>query len=135
MKKTAHIIAPVFALCLTGLAGLAGPAAAQDQDPQSGESMSEGFNLMEEGAKMLFREFMKEMDPALSEFEDLAKQMAPMLLELSEEMAEGLIALSQKIDDFSHYEAPEVLPNGDIIIRRKPQAPEYQEPPQDGIEL
>ena len=30
------------------------------------------------------------------------------------------------IDDPRHYEAPEVLPNGDIIIRRRADAPEFR---------
>ena len=30
------------------------------------------------------------------------------------------------IDDPRHYELPEMLPNGDIIIRRREDAPEYR---------
>jgi len=29
----------------------------------------------------------------------------------------------EEVEDWSQYEAPEVQPNGDIIIRRKPDAP------------
>jgi len=34
-----------------------------------------------------------------------------------------LIKLAEQIDDFDHYDEPEVLENGNIIIRRMPSAP------------
>jgi len=38
--------------------------------------------------------------------------------------------LADKMSDLNAYEAPEVLPNGDIIIRRKPEAePDPDAPP------
>ena len=51
-------------------------------------------------------------------FRDLMEQMRPALDELLEtlEVFEG-------IDDFKHYQRPEILPNGDIIIRRREDAP------------
>ena len=78
--------------------------------------MGEGLSLMEEGAKLLFRGLMTEMGPAMKDLQGLAKEMAPALAELKE-----------MIGDFSDYHAPEVLPNGDIIIRRK--TPLKVEPP------
>jgi len=36
----------------------------------------------------------------------------------------------QVIDDPRHYEMPEIMPNGDIIIRRRPDAPDLG-PPDD----
>jgi len=77
-----------------------------DDDPKG--EMDEGLNLMEEGAKLLFHGLMTEMRPALKDLKGLAEEMAPALAEL-----QGLIG------DFTNYHAPEVLPNGDIIIRRK----------------
>ncbi|HUF87489.1 MAG TPA: hypothetical protein VMM59_08910 [Thermohalobaculum sp.] len=38
---------------------------------------------------------------------------------------EGMFEMFQSIDSLEHYQTPEVLPNGDIIIRRKPDAPTY----------
>ncbi len=51
-------------------------------------------------------------------FRDLMEQMKPALDELLEtlEVLEG-------IDSIEHYERPEILPNGDIIIRRREDAP------------
>ena len=51
-------------------------------------------------------------------FRDLMEQMKPALDELLEtlEVLEG-------IDSIEHYQRPEILPNGDIIIRRRENAP------------
>jgi len=92
------------------------PALAQTGD--KGE-VGEGLNLMEEGAKLLFRGLMAEMEPAMKDLQGLADEMAPAFAELM-----GMIG------DFSKYHAPEVLPNGDIIIRRK--VPLKVEPQEDG---
>ncbi len=86
--------------------------------------MDEGLSLMEQGAKMLFRGLMTEMEPALKDLKGLAEEMGPGLAEL-----QGLIG------DFTNYHAPEVLPNGDIIIRRKTPL-EVEKPLEEGeIEL
>lgn len=106
---------------LTLAAGLAlSPAMAENHD--QGE-MGEGLNLMEEGAKILLRGLMTEMEPALKDLRDLAEEMAPAFAELQE-----------LLGDFSNYHMPEVLPNGDIIIRRK--IPLMIEPKEEGeVEL
>ena len=41
------------------------------QDAPAGE-IDEGFNLMEEGAKLLLRGLLEEMDPAIEELKGLA---------------------------------------------------------------
>ena len=92
------------------------PAVAQTDDAGK---MGEGLNLMEEGARLLFRGLMTEMEPALDDLQGLADEMAPAFAELM-----GMIG------DFTQYHAPEVLPNGDIIIRRK--VPLKVEPPEQG---
>lgn len=58
------------------------------------EDLNEGINLLDEGARLLLRGLMNEMSPALKELEHALR-------------------------DLSAYHPPEVLPNGDIIIRRK----------------
>lgn len=89
-------------LCLT-----LAPAWAQDSpEPEEGPS------LMERGAELFLRGLMDEMDPALREMEDALRGMEPELRQLIE-----------MIGDLRNYEAPEKLPNGDIIIRRKPVPP------------
>ncbi len=56
-------------------------------------------------------------------FRNLMEQMKPALDELLEtlEVLEG-------IDSIEHYQRPEILPNGDIIIRRREDAPPLPRP-------
>lgn len=96
------------------------PAAAQDGD--------DGFDLMEEGAKLLLRGLMQEIEPTIDELEDMAQQMGPQLQALMDEMGPAFAELMTKIDNIRNYDAPEILPNGDIIIRRRPDAPAFVEP-------
>lgn len=86
---------------------LAAPAGADE----AGEPILPGeeeLRALGEEAEAMLRRFAETLDP----------------------MAERLRAL---IDDLDAYEAPERLPNGDIIIRRKPEAAEPA--PEDGISL
>ncbi|MGB0902996.1 hypothetical protein [Halocynthiibacter sp.] len=97
---------------------VAAPAVqAQDASPTD-----EGFSLMEEGAKLLLRGLLEEMEPALEDLEGLALEMGPAMEELR-----GMIG------DFSAYELPEVLPNGDIIIRRKTPLEDSDDPSETEI--
>ena len=66
----------------------------------------------------------KELTEDLGEaFRQLFEEMQPHLEEALE-MLEGFEGL-KAIDDPRHYQLPEILPNGDIIIRRRPDAPEF----------
>lgn len=117
---------------------LAMPVQAQDTTVEDSTEMEEGFDLMEEGAKLLLRGLLNEMEPALDDFEELAEGMirdfGPAMQEFAEQMEEGLAEVLTLIDNIRYYENPEILPNGDIIIRRREDAPEYV-PPGDEIEL
>ena len=97
------------------------PLLAQEE----GE-IEEGFSLMEEGAKLLFRGIMSEMEPAIDDFTGLATELEPALELLATEMGPALMELIQTLDSVRYYEGPEILPNGDIIIRRSPDAPVYK---------
>lgn len=99
----------VFALCLA----LSAPVAAQTAPPENppASDLSQGFDLLGEGARLLFRGLMAEMEPALQEMGEQLKAMEPMLRSLAE-----------MIGDIRNYSAPEKLPNGDILIRRLPNA-------------
>lgn len=111
--------APLVAVSLT-----CAPVAAEEED---------GFNLMQEGAKLLFRGLMTEMEPALEEFESLMGEMQPLMRDFMTEMGPALKDLMAQVEDWSMYHPPEMLPNGDIIIRRKTPRTD-PEPPTD-IEL
>ncbi len=99
------------------------PALAQDADPSA--DTEEGLSLIQEGAKLLFRGLLSQMEPALQDLaegmDDFAAQAGPMLKELARLMG-----------DVTNYHPPEVLPNGDIIIRRRSP---LEAAPQDEIEI
>lgn len=106
----------VLAICLA----FPVPVLAQD----AGE-IEEGFSLLEQGAKLLFRGIISEMEPVIEDFSGMASELEPALELFATEMGSALIELMQTLDSMRYYEAPEVLPNGDIIIRRSPDAPEF----------
>ena len=81
-------------------------------------SEEDGFSLMEEGAKLLFRGLMSEMQPALDEMGQALDEVGPALQEFGAEIGPRLRQLVAMIDDFKNYDAPLMLPNGDILIRR-----------------
>lgn len=105
--------------CAALIATLAGPVLAQDD---------EGPSLMEEGARLFFRGLMSEMEPAMRDFSEFAEEAGPAMQLFLQEMGEGLKQVIATVDDLRNYQAPEFLPNGDIIIRRKPDAPSWVPP-------
>ena len=112
-----------LALCL-----LTAPAFAEDA-PLAPKVDGEGFSLMEEGMKLVMRGMMAEMQPALDEMGKALDEMEPRLKELGPKLRE-LVAL---IDDIQNYDAPVMLPNGDILIRRNaPLTPAPDTLPQPG---
>ena len=87
-------------------------------------AQEEGPTLMERGAQLFFEGLMQEMAPALDDMAKLMEQAGPALQNFVSEMGPKLLTMLEEVEDWSVYEAPEVLPNGDIIIRRKPDVPE-----------
>ena len=105
----------LFALCLI-VTTSASAAVAQDSEER-------GLSLMERGAKMFMEGILGEMEPAVDEMEGLAERMGPALRSFAREMGPKLTQLLEEVEDWNVYQAPEMLPNGDIIIRRKPDHP------------
>ena len=99
-------------------AGIAAPAMSQEDNDKS---------LMEQGAELFFEGLRKEMEPALDELLGLADEFGPAMQSFLQEMGPALAELAAEIKDWSAYESPEILPNGDIIIRRK-QTEDLPEP-------
>ncbi len=81
-------------LTLIVAGSLALPALADTPTPQPDNELSRGAEMLSDGAKLLLRGLLAES-------------------------AEGWEQLTDWLDDLSQYEAPEMLPNGDILIRRK----------------
>jgi len=83
---------------------------------------------MERGAQLFFEGLMQEMSPALEEMSKLLDDAGPALQNFMVEMGPKLREVLDEVEDWSAYEAPEVLENGDIIMRRKAPAPEVEQP-------
>lgn len=98
-------------LCLS-----AAPVLAQDDD---------GLSLMDQGARLFLRGLMSELEPTLDELEGMAQEIKPGLQALADEMGPALAQIIARIDDLRYYEAPVILENGDILIRRRAEAPAY----------
>ncbi len=115
MKRPLAILPLMLAAAFWG--GLPGPMAARAAEhsgvtPAPGEpegrapaddkggNLGRGMDMLSEGTQLLLRGLMDELGPILED-------------------------MKEKADDLNAYYPPEVLPNGDIIIRRKvPLVPE-----------
>lgn len=107
---------------------LALPVAAQEEE--------DGFNLMEEGARQFFEGLMTEVEPTLEELQRTMREVGPQMQDFLVEMGPALKGILEKVDDWAVYEAPEMLENGDIIIRRKePLEPDVEDAGPEEIEL
>ncbi|WP_407492167.1 hypothetical protein [Pseudooceanicola sp. MF1-13] len=108
---------------------LPAPALAQDEGP----------SLMERGIRMFFEGLAQEMEPAMQELRSLVDEAGPAMESFLREMGPALKDVFEEVKDFSVYEPPEVLPNGDIIMRRKepldPTEPETSEELAPGEEI
>ncbi len=113
------------------------PVLAQDKPPVP-SAEDDGFSLMEEGAKLVLRGLMTEMEPALDEMGKALDEMGPALESFGAEVGPKLRQIVGMIDDFKNYDAPVMLPNGDILIRRNAPLvpkPEFAPGPNGEIEL
>lgn len=101
---------------------LPAPALAQEDGP----------SLMERGARLFFRGLIEEMDPAMSRLQEFVEEAGPAMDSFMREMGPALIDLFEQVKDFSTYHPPEILPNGDIILRKKADPVPGPEPEIDG---
>ncbi|MBF9061125.1 hypothetical protein HKCCSP123_18245 [Rhodobacterales bacterium HKCCSP123] len=108
-----HVI--LTALMLT----LAAPAAAQEEEG----SVRDGLDLLGEGMSQILEGLMEDMRPMLEEARPF----------FEEEILPLLDRMGELVDDLSYYELPERLPNGDILIRRSPDAPPFEAAPEAGV--
>jgi hypothetical protein len=101
------------------------PALAQETAPTPAPAPGDdGLSLVEEGARLVLRGLITEMQPALDDMGAAIREVGPALEGFSAEIRPKIAQLIALIDDFQNYEAPVMLPNGDILIRRTaPPAP------------
>ena len=121
-SRAMNRIAAASALAVLTFA--AAPVCGQETKP----SAEEGFSLLEEGARIILRSLLEEMEPALR---DMQKEFGAA----ADEMGPALRRLAEMIGDIRNYQPPEMLPNGDIIIRRKTPASPPMPGPNGEIEL
>lgn len=86
----------------------AGPVTAQEEG---------GSSIMDQALRQLLEGLLLEMEPTLDDMRDFIEQMGPAMADVLNE-----------VKDWSAYEPPEILENGDIIIRRKPDPEDAPNP-------
>lgn len=102
------------------------------------ETPSEGDSLMKRGFDMFLEGLEEEMGEVFRDLQDQAGSAAPALRDFFTRMGPALADLMEQVEDWSRYEPPVMLPNGDILIRRKPDpAPEPapDAPPSDPVDI
>ncbi|CUH87250.1 hypothetical protein PH5382_01175 [Phaeobacter sp. CECT 5382] len=113
-----HLLVPA----LVSLSVLTTPASAEEKEGSNDNN--NGSSLMERGAELFWEGLRKEMAPSLEELEELMATIGPSMQNFLSEMGPALAEIVDKVEDWSVYEVPEILPNGDIIIRKKQPEPE-----------
>lgn len=124
-----------FILSFALIAALPHAVFAEDgatEKPEPSESDG-GSGLMEQGLRLFMQGILTEMEPALDDLRSMAEDMEPAIRNLMDAMGPAFVTLFRQVDDFANYEPPVFLPNGDIIMRRKPDAPVWVPP--EGAEI
>ncbi|QDI76290.1 MULTISPECIES: hypothetical protein [Leisingera] len=98
------------------IALISSPLAAQEA-----EGEDSGPSLMERGAELFWEGLRQEMAPALEDLQGMMEEIGPAMGAFLAEMGPALAEIAKEVEDWSVYEMPEILPNGDIIIRKKPK--------------
>jgi len=123
-------------LCLTlSISSIATSGLSQEEET--------GRSLMERGLELFLKGLQDEIEPGLNEAQRLFDEISPTLRGFLSEMGPALGEIAREIEDWSLYELPEILPNGDILIRRKspeneraqPEGSSPSAPPDSSIEL
>lgn len=85
-----------------------------------------------EGAGMLLRGLVEEAQPAIdgiAEFgADIGADVLPTFRVLAREMGPAFVDVFGRIDAIENYEGPVLMPNGDVLIRRRADAPAWEPP-------
>ena len=117
MEPTRQPLGLIRAAALAAAMALTLPAQAQSPDPApGGPPPEEGVDMIERGAGILFRHLFNQMAP---EIDGISRDLSDAM----QLLGPALTDLATLVDDIQNYETPERQDNGDIIIRRKPDAP------------
>ena len=105
-------------VCFLSLILAATPVLAQDDNADPGAP--EGLDMLREGSRLLLEDFLRRLEPTLDD--------------MQEQIADALEAFRDQIGQLDAYHPPDILPNGDIIIRRKEPLDELPILPEDEAE-
>lgn len=112
---------------MLGIAGaVPGPARADDADAPAdapARSLAEALEDLRAGAEALLRGWIDEVEPHLRDLEPKGQALA-------EDMSRALRELFEPLGGIGAYHPPEILPNGDIILRRRQPEPESETDPE-----
>lgn len=108
------------------------PLAVPAQEAEIDPAPDDGMSQMQRGLGLFFQGLKSEIDPAIEGLRDKAQAITPELRDWARKAGPALQDLMDEIGDLSAYEAPEKLPNGDIILRRKPENPVPLPEPEEG---
>lgn len=92
------------------------PPPADPPESQGPESPDDGLGLLERGVGSFFENLLRDVQPQM---EDMARSLDQTF----DRFAPVFDDLAALMDDIGNYQTPERLPNGDILIRRRPDAP------------
>jgi hypothetical protein len=103
------------------------PLALPAQDaPAPSTELDQGMSLLQQGAELFLRGLMTEVEPKMQEMQKGLDDLGATMGSALDQAQPWITALSSMVDDFGYYDPPERLPNGDIVIRRKADAPPVQ---------
>ena len=85
----------------------------------SSKANEPSLGLIEQSAQFFLRGLLQQLPDELKDLEALTGSLEVSLRSFTQEMAPYLRDLLQQVEDWSEYQAPEVLSNGDIILRKK----------------
>ena len=97
--------------------------------PLPAQEAEEAPGLIERGADMLLRGLIEEIQPPIEDLAGIGAEMLPTFQLLAREMGPAFVEVFGQIDSIRNYEPPAILPNGDIVLRRSPDAPDWVPPP------
>ena len=117
-----RVFAPILVASLVFATVPLVPAPAFAQEAQAEQE----FSLWDWGMSWFGGTLPQDLAPALGDLQALADKFGPAV-------APALEKLTSLADDMTNYELPEMLENGDILIRRKPEAPTVA-PPADAAD-
>jgi hypothetical protein len=118
---------------LLTLAVLAASVAATSAPAQDEPS---GFDLIGEGAGQILQGLASEAAPAIDGLTqglpEWGAEVVPTVTAIVSDLGPGFFDVFREVDSLANYEAPAIQPNGDILIRRSPDAPAWDPPAAEG---